>query len=145
MSKVYLLWIGEYSDARVIGVFSTQAKAEDARVRVGKVFRVTDAETVRIEETLIDPDTTSLAQDGVVFQVWLDPSGNVLRVDEDTTLWLFSADDLAQVGELRHYPGPRGRNFNGFIWNGIARNREHAIKIAAEKRAVTLAQREGIA
>jgi hypothetical protein len=115
MTIVYLVTSGEYSDYRVDGVYSTKELAEKAKIALGDVD---------IETYVLDEFADHLNQGLSLWQVEISKCDN---------------------GESRTWKTSRPTTWIGFkslnlaIW---AKDEQHALKIASEKRAIYLATGE---
>jgi hypothetical protein len=125
MSDGKTIWAvssGDYFDYRVNAVFSTKEKAEAYAKRFNELSRRTD--DYGVEEYPLDPSTPAEGLES--FLVFIQRNGDIERVyrcsygfDEVVTpLW----------------------NKGGWSVRCFARDREHAIKIAGEKRQEELAR-----
>ena len=134
MSICYAISTGEYSDYRVCAIFTTPEKAEAALGAYGA-----DA---GIEEFRLDPAIPEWSAGRRLYRCSksLD-SGQVYAFSSnlsDFTLYDSSAPDYASYFE----PHPAGVSSRVYVY---ARDREHAVKIAAEKFAKAEAIQAGIA
>ena len=134
MSICYAISKGEYSDYRVCAIFTTREKAEAALGAYG-----VDAE---IEEFRLDPVMPDFSAGRQLYRCYKSlVSGQIDAYSVDLSdLYLnnSSAPDYASHFE----PRPVGVSFLVYVY---ARDREHAVKIAAEKFAKTEAIQAGIA
>ncbi len=110
--KVYIVTTGEYSDYTIEGVFSTEAKAQEA------VDRYDDAQ---IEEHEMDGLDTS--QRVEMFHCWLDDNGNL---SSSRSSWLDEKPANSRGGKKGDY----STKFRG--WS--TRSAEDARRLAAEAR-----------
>lgn len=123
-TKVYVLQNGEYSDAHVVGVYSTKEKADIAT----KVYD----DCPFIDEFEIDVGVEAIQQGMRIYDVSIGlQSGDVNRASQCSYLSAVTAEELR--GEVV-YTDP----MVVYCW---ARNVEHAVKIAADRRRVFLATR----
>ena len=118
--KVFVLFNGSYSDQSVVGVFSTMENAEIA----ARIF----SDEPMIEEHEIDPRIETMRRGERAYFVRLHrDSGDTLECYEATSHHgVFGS----AVGVDIH------KNLHTTVW---AENREHAIKIASERRRAFLA------
>ena len=124
---IYLLSEGTYSDYRVLGVYTTREKAEAAAV----AFGTTKNDDMAIEEYSLD--AAPQMPEGLL------PWKAIMYHDGRASVWRVSAQDFKE--EIGLYTG-------GFdddhVWVTLwARDADHAIKVASEKRRVLLALPEG--
>jgi hypothetical protein len=131
--KVYIVTHGDYSDYRIDGVFSTKERANEfirTRVRYGD-----------IEEWDVDAFDELIRSGLYRYIVWFDEDGNadlppICRPDESD----LAQPEVTEVNDsMRYRPSPLRLRVD--VW---ARDDEHAIKVASEKRAQYLAERAGI-
>lgn len=115
MSKVYLVTDGYYSDYRVLGVYATMEKAEQA-----KLLYAADNDIEEYELDVVPDSPPGL----VPFVVTITVSGDV------RTIYRESADQFSPRWHVANWDG----NLNGlfYMW---ARDEQHAVKIANEWRA----------
>lgn len=113
---------GEYSDYRVNAVFSTKEKAEAYAARFNKLVRHRSDE-YGVEEYPLDPE---MPEEGLsCWLVFIEANGDIKRVDESG----YSFDSTI----CRIHGG-------GWSVRCFARDREHAIKIAGERRQEEIAR-----
>lgn len=131
--KVYVVTNGDYSDYRILEMFSTKEMAEEY-----KVFRNAEND---IEEYELDPEFGMSAPKGM--QRWIVRMGRdgnttdpmcyghgVERDDGEPDQWLVWRD-------WQPYSSSGGRLMTFSMW---ARDAEHAVKIANERRAWLIAE-----
>lgn len=119
--KIYIVTKGAYSDYHIVGVYSTPEIAE----RYKNLEPGADAD---IEEWDIDVLYSPLEHGYKFWYVSFDKEGNVDYITET---------NMAEDGEAarnEYYIHTRGITFHLY-----AKDREHAIKIASEKRFMILA------
>jgi len=130
MMKVYLVSKGCYSDFTIIGAFSTLEKAKDAV----DYFNANEG----IDEYEIDSEAKQRPAGMKAFRVAMDREGNVI-VDEWNHKQVIHecsgsyADDNTVFGYGGYRETPTHASFH--VW---AKDEEHAIKIANEKRGAVL-------
>jgi hypothetical protein len=121
--KVFIVEQGEYSDRHVVAVFSTEEKAN--------VFVASFAESRKRAYTQMDVgewdlDSCSLpASDLTPYEVRLDKNGDVRSVEVSS-----EAQRVAE-GSFVEYPSI-------FASHCFARDPDHAVKIALDRRAIHL-------
>lgn len=118
MTKVYLVWQGSYSDASVVGVFSTEEAADK--------LAAMDFLDTHVEEFEIDA-MKDFAERGLsVYQAWsrVGPSIEVSSVYKRS---LLCQPDERELSVKLAMAGTQ------MAVNVMARDEEHAIKIAADK------------
>lgn len=132
MKKIYLLTTGEYSDYRIVGAYSSEHAARDAMMgegfdpeKEGDPYR-----GARIEEYEIDrlPDRP---KGRWLWSVWMQRGGDVGATSLDSS-WVREGDLSTRI--LRDGLSARFR-----VW---ARDRDHAIKIAGDRRRQMIASGE---
>ena len=134
MSICYAISTGEYSDYRVCAIFTTREKAEAAKPAYGF--------GAEIEEFRLDPVMPDCSAGRQLYRCFKSlVSGQIGAYScnlSDLCLNDSSAPDYASYFE----PRPVGLSFLVYVY---ARDREHAVKIAAEKFAKAEAIQAGIA
>jgi hypothetical protein len=122
--KVYLAWIGSYSDKRVVGVYSDEATA----LRVAKAI---DSEDHRTQEVEVDAGPKPPEEDGLQLW-WAITRDDGIAVDDCYRgLSLYGAlADRPQIGEVvsAYVDGEAP-----WVVHVYAREEAHATKIAADK------------
>jgi len=130
MSKTaYLITKGRYSDYRVCAVFSTRQLAEAA---LPAYREQSDYEEVRVEAARLDPQFPTIPEG-------LHPFGVSRFKDRQGALWV----EESALYEL--YPSEPFDDGDALRTGVLARNKDHAIKIAAERFAQYDAIQAGIA
>lgn len=119
MTKVYLVTDGAYSDYRVLGIFSTRARANRAKTLYNAY---NDIDVIELDEVPNKP--RGLLPYGVRIRY---ENSDVIGVDR-MSVERFDTGWIYFTYHTQH--------FSFHVW---AKNEEHAIKIAAEKRAQVLA------
>jgi hypothetical protein len=134
MSTVWAIEQGEYSDYRVVGVFSTEANARLVAEAIGS-----DA---TVSEWSIDPVVDDLNAGRSPYLVNMLKDGSVERCEK----WTISGYELAgtmRIWKRSEAPAYVGKNIpdclHGTVW---ASDTMHAIKIVNEKRAQMIASGE---
>lgn len=132
MERIFLLTAGQYSDQHVVGAFSSRENAEEFK-RSYPDSR--DCSYNELEEMRLDPGIAESRSGLRRWFVAMKRSGDVLSADlsryleipdDATSSWCVTFDGSY---EFRHFR----------MW---ARDREHAIKIANERRIASLAAGE---
>lgn len=116
MAKVYLVTHGEYSDYKVLAIFSTEAKAQ----------AFIDRFCGDIEEWEVDEADPLLNSKHDLYYIRMAADGRVMQVGR-------MEDEFRQDGL---HPSQWGDSLAGHLW---AKNEEHAIKQANDYRAAMLA------
>ena len=142
---VWVVEQGEYSDYRVVGVFSSKENAQQIAYAInarpdGK-WNTNDPATVA--EWTLDPGVHELRQGFTPFLVNMREDGTVERCDR----WDISGYELAgyvRMWRRQQAPAYRGNTdkpdiLQALIW---ARNNEHAVKITNEHRTRMIASGE---
>ena len=127
--KVYVVTRGEYSEYHICGLTTDEESAKKA-----KKFYSDDWCEAEIE--VYDTDKFSSMENWKLFIVFFDKSGSVKRAEEIDRNDDYFVDRLADWEEDDYF---HGEDFQVF-----ATDKASAIKIAAEKRAVFLAKKEGL-
>jgi hypothetical protein len=118
--KIYLVTDGEYSDYRIVGAFSTMEKAER-----GKVLLASYNDVEEFELDGIPGSPPGLLPFKAVMK----------RNGDNANAWRETIDGFK--------PAHRFTQWDGGMWfwtYTFARDKEHAIKIANEKRIMELAR-----
>jgi hypothetical protein len=126
MKRVFVLTNGCYSDTRIVGVYSTAAKADIA----AKVF----SDDASVEEWDIDAMVSEMRRGLTPWFVRLNrDTGHTIECHEEKPAYTVCG---VVVAEDIH------RNIYTHCW---ATDREMAVKIASERRRVFLAQPQPVA
>ena len=124
--KLYMLTRGSYSDYRVFGIFSSRENAELYQRHVDKLDPVPYSEWNDIEEMQLDAGIAPLQAGLSYYCVCIHKlTGNIVSVDTADDTDISNYDREHEFGNLHFYMG--------------ARNEEHAVKIAADRRRQILA------
>lgn len=120
MKQVFVVTSGTYSEYHIEGIFSTGARAESYVLAIGIT---SDA---KVETWKVD--------------------ANIEKVDRGLSSYLVTMDKAGAVRQVRNYTprhlnhdwisGPQTDFYEASMW---ARDEEHAIKIANERRVIILA------
>lgn len=136
--KVWAIEQGEYSDYRVIGVFSSRKNAERILDKIGKG----GYGPPEIVEWTLDPGINEMNTGLEPYNIRIDYSGQVERCEPGT--WN-SYDMLTNLWSWKRTTAPAfmGQNINDAI-DGVvfAKDKEHAIKIANDRRVALIASGE---
>lgn len=120
--KVYLVTEGDYSDYHVIGVYSTQEKANEAKEL--------HMSTNDLEEYEVDHIAEGYVQGMKKYSIVMDRDGNLLES-------YYYGPVSAAYGRISTATKIHGLNgFNTHMW---AESMEHAVKIANERRVRIIA------
>ena len=117
-TKLYLVAAGEYSDYHLCGIYSTLDKAEYAK----KLYDANEIEEYTLDEIPAHPKGMLL------YSVAMKPDGN------DSRVYQRDASEAEDAYEWKSYG--KSERFEFQMW---ARDEEHAIKIANERRAQLIA------
>ena len=125
MNKVYVVEAGEYSDCHIVGIFSTRELAENCRKAVNGH---------NVEEWPIDQET--IPEGYLQFVVAMDEEGDV-RVCSQGHESLGTVDRWTWQREWDQHPTSVKRDTYHYEFQCtiFARDQEHAIKIANERRS----------
>ena len=121
--KVYVVTSGCYSDTEIVGVYTTSELAKEAESLAGEDGCIIEFETDAVPKH--EPDRK-------YFVVYMYENGELLgRVSSISAFG--GGEDSSCMYDI-------GRNFGlGFTFHLWARDSEHAIKIANERRAMMIA------
>lgn len=129
---VYLISEGEYSDYSVYGVYTSE---EAARKVIGPGSA--DVETRKLNQCLTEVELGLR-----LFEVTMDEDGNNARAAEDHRRYTLRDCTLITPFTGLRKPVKRPlRRFNGDVW---ARDEQHAIKIANDRRIAMLAEEASV-
>ena len=144
--EVYVITSGEYSDYSINAVTVSKERAEKLKKYYSRNYHNGDAE---IETYKIDEPYENLDDLIPVYHVRIDRYGKCFcihetwmhektkKLIEDTPSYI----KLSLGGELVTKPSPYGGDdYFTFHWYGAAKDEEHALKIAQDKRAELLEQ-----
>jgi hypothetical protein len=127
---IYLVTSGSYSDYGIDAAFSTEAKANQyiAHYKDNNNYYM----EMGIEEYELDVHTDRLDQGYLPYMVQITYGGDVLKAEEIKR-------SLTESGV--HFYGRRkdDNTHLNLSWYGQAKSKEHAIKIASEKRSQAIA------
>lgn len=126
---IYIVTYGEYSAYGIVGATTDRAIAEQLARKFNKESW---NEECRIEEY---PDAEIMLKPA--WSVYFDHSGNVASCDPCE--YAYQYQEIDQVDERYSYTSPYK-----FVIRVLADTQEAAIKIAAEKRAKYLAEKNGL-
>lgn len=122
METAYLVTHGEYSDYQVIAVFTTKEKADTFAGRFG----------YNVEEHRLDPTIPPELKDLHPYNVWMTKEGKTLTIERGDEIQLLSNKTECKFGISND-------GVSRWIVYTVARNAEHAVKVANEKRTAFLA------
>ena len=126
MTTIYAVSTGEYSDYRVVALFTTE---ELAQKFIDSFVNNTYTEFNKIEEYILNPHIKDLAAGRKPYELRMNINGEIQNIEHSDTA--FGFDGLAQVSFTYD---KQWMNFRGF-----AKDENHAIKIANEKRVQIIA------
>ena len=134
MAKLYAITQGYYSDYTIVSLCSDKETAEKVKAKINSMKGEYDDECC-IEE--YEDGKFCLGENVCGWLVIFDKDGNVLSVEQ--------ADFTEGVKGLTYgQRGYNGKTFQKVFIQTVAPDEQSAIKIAAEKRAMYLAQENGI-
>lgn len=138
MSKsVWIIEDGEYSDYRVVGIYSTRENAERVAAKMNE-GRSRDLATVA--ERRLDPGIEALNEGLMSFRVLMLRDGTVESVEPRGEAWSWGdLEDEAYVWSRSKTPSGRPDVLYATVW---AKGEKHAVKIVNEKRAQVIASGE---
>ena len=140
MKNIYIVTAGEYSDYHIVAVFSTKEKADAfcAMFRKGE-FDVVEYEVDAKVEAInkgLKQYHVNMNKDGSLFAGgWSNPSGITLFKNENLLDNFQTEDYLLDLNFGKRYfdpTVPKALHLEVICW---AKDEQHAIKIANEKRA----------
>lgn len=138
MKTVWVVEQGEYSDYRVVGVFTSKENAEKVRAMFSE-DDTTEYGKATVAEWNLDPSIEQLNAGLRQFELWIDREGNAYHPPElvepfDVDL----RDDFKAIDtwnkDTQKFDAPR--HLRCEVW---AKDEEHAIKIANERRTQLIA------
>ena len=137
MSTIYAVSSGDYSDYRVVAVFSTRAKAG------AFIAAIPDSEWNEIEVYELDPDTADLIKDGyALWRVLMLRDGTVESIEKSNLgRYCYSVTNCRfEIWRRSQAPAYRGKGIpDCLVGTAMAKSAEHAIKIVNEKRTQLIA------
>lgn len=138
MNSVWVVEQGSYSDYSVCGVFSSE---ENARL-VADAINKNDSDEATVAEWPLDPAVRELRQGMSQWIVWMHRNGTTERCEA----WKISSYELGGSVDVWERSKAITTSYAGkpdvlraTVW---ARNAEHAVKIANEKRTQMIATGE---
>ena len=126
MAKLYAITHGEYSDYRIITLCSDREKAEKLVEWYNRYDKYDPADIEEYEDSIVVPDESLIP-----YKVVFNADGSVYC---ETSCWPMDAI-------VNHSYMCKDGRFGVYV---LATDEASAVKIAAEKRAVYLAQQNGI-
>lgn len=135
MSKVYLVTSGCYSDYSISGVFSTREKAEQWATVCHYDLTDQGYDGSRLEEFDLDEGLVEMDRGLLLFAVDIRQNGDILEVSEGG-----HPSSVGPIDSWSTYSGMHARQpprQTVYVW---ARDKEHAVKIANERRIDALAR-----
>jgi hypothetical protein len=131
MSSVWIVEQGEYSDYRVVAIYSTEAAAQKAADTINSGLGPY-GDKASIEERTLDPGLDKMNEGLVPWRVCMKRDGTVEVCERD--------DDVAADQDPSVYGPLLGGNRLRLLTACWARDATHAIKIANEQRARLIAE-----
>lgn len=144
MKTIYAVSTGDYSDYRVIALFSTQEKANELMTLVPGDYNA-------IEEFILDSPNLDMVKKGYsLWMVTMLKDGTTEHVGQDKVMSYHVSGTrnvfggaMARLYKRSTVPAYRGKNVpDCIIVNVLAKDAKHAIKIANEKRIQMIASGE---
>lgn len=123
-TKVYLAWVGRYSDARVIGAYSD----EETAFRVARAF-----EPISPRTELYEVDAGPMPPEEAGLALWWAVSclnGPEIEECHKGQSWYGGIDRIVGIGNVVPAYGTTGDPLHVYVY---ARDEEHARKIAGDK------------
>lgn len=122
--KVYLAWIGAYSDSRVVGVYSKESEAS-------AVAKAIDPGDGRTQALILDAGPASPDEEGLTLWWAIAERGGISVEDCYQGLsWYGNLAESPQIGEVVSAYDDGKIPWIVYVY---ARDRAHATKIAADK------------
>lgn len=137
MPGMWVIEKGSYSDYRVVGIYTTKAKAE----RVAEAINVSgqNYDHATVAEWPLDPGFDAINQGRKPFSITMLRDGEVEAVNK-CEVTSYNIGDEYSIWKRTEAPAYKGKGvpdaLNATVW---ARNEKHAIKIAGERRAQMIA------
>jgi hypothetical protein len=136
MQRIWVIEKGSYSDYRVVGVYTTKAKAE----RVAEAINAGDNfDAATVAEWPLDPGFDAINQGRKPFSITMLRDGEVERINKVEVSY-YNIGDKYSLWKRTEADAYKGKGIpdalSATVW---ARNEKHAIKIASEHRAQMIA------
>jgi hypothetical protein len=132
--KVYLVWKGEYSDADVYGVFSSEDSAKDFSNLIGGRY----IEDVELDEI---PPEYAAPKGKRPYEVVLKRNGDVVEINPPESMFSSQENfELARQGKSKLGSSMFDRDGKYFITFVFAKDKKQAIKIANDRRRQFIAE-----
>lgn len=143
-TSVFCVEQGEYSDYKIVGVFSTPEKAQQLIDKM-KVDYAAENEgeemygssVPRIVERKIDPYVEELNQGLLVFEVIMARNGDTMRCANESFATAYDFPNVYGPCKIRRLINIEDRAIHGYVF---AKDEKHAIKIMNEKRVALIAE-----
>jgi hypothetical protein len=140
--KRKIVWVvecGEYSDYRVVGVFTSEKNAR----MIASAVNAGESNEAKVAKWKLDPAVAELRKDYHQFVITMRPDGTVENLIKQESPSFYDIIGKLWVWERTQASAYKGQDVtdavHGTVW---ARNEKHAIKIANEKRLQYLASGE---
>jgi len=127
MKKAYIITAGAYSAYRILAVFSSSKLAQGPLDGIKKAF---PGEDVKIEEYALDVGVTQQGNPRGLM-----PFDVIMKQNGDTESVELSTDLISNKEPLLQYAGT-------ILFNVLATDEKHAVKICNEQRAQLIANNE---
>jgi len=137
MKKVYIVTIGEYSDYKILAVFSTKEQAEEyIKLFIEREFW---SDRGMIEEYLIDQweDFANIKKDKTGYYVIMTKEGKTVDIFQPHVY--DNIEDFKDHINKKYYFQEMGSYKGSLHISVLAKSEQHAIKIANEKRVQLIA------
>jgi len=129
--SIWAIEDGCYSDYHIVGVFSSEEKAQ-------KIKNIVGGEVV---EWNLDPGINEINKGLSMFSILMDYSGDIERLTKEKICTYNLSDNGLNIWERTKAHAYQGKKVNdavgGFVW---AKDQKHAIKIANEFRTQSIAE-----
>jgi hypothetical protein len=138
MMKIWIIERGEYSDYRVMGIFSTREKAEQMLAVVNGSEDDDSYYKATIAERELDPCVDKINAGLKAYEITMNYNGDTERI---TPILLYDLSDGLQVWKRTQAMAWNGKPIAdaicGTVW---ATDEKHAVKIANEFRSRMIAE-----
>jgi hypothetical protein len=138
LPSVFVIEEGDYSDYRVVGVFSTREKAEIVLSQLAKREYGSEAE---ISEWPLNPGVAALSKGWLLWLVWMERDGTVEKCEQRELSAYDLGTDAVSLWRRSEAPAYRGRGVKDVLNASVfAKDSRHAVKIVNEIRAQWIAE-----
>lgn len=136
--SVWVIEKGEYSDYRVVGVFTSKENADDMAARINE--SETYGEPATVAEWPLDPAIRELRAGFQPYHVWMLRDGTVERCDRTDVSTYDLASASCELWRRSKAPAYKGKGIEDCLKATVwAKDDKHAIKIVNEMRTEMIA------